>query len=152
MAAKKSEHRKIDITEYHDNLKGMIEQGDPGGTALAHAQLGFAHLRNQEVEESRQQLSLAEELAVNLEDTDQAAKVLGVVILAYKFSGQSMEAYVAAEGLMKLGLQHGDASLQADALSTQGQLQLENGDTTQAMELLIRPRRSPKRSMINAGR
>ena len=135
MAAKKSEHRKMDITEYQYNLNSMIDQGDLGGTALAHAQLGFAHLRNRDIEEGKQQLELAEQAASNLEDLDQHAKVLGVVILGYKFSGHFMEAYVAAEAVMKLGLEHDNGGLQVDALSTQGQIQLESGDTTQAMEL-----------------
>lgn len=146
MAAKKSENQKIDLLYYQDKLRQAAEKGNPEEIAMGHAQLGFAYFQNGAVKEGEEQVVLAGEAAASVENPHQRAKILGVVILAYKSSGQLMEAYLAAESVMKLGLEFNEPGLQADALGTQANLQLESGEVTQAMELFIRAKTITEKS------
>jgi len=135
MAKRKTENHKVDLIHFQDKLQQAVENDDPEQIATAHAQLGFAYFQNSEMQEGEQHLNLAGDLSKRVEDPHTQAKIIGIVILAYKYSGQLIEAFVAAEAVMKLGIEHDNGELQADALSTQGQIQLEGGDSAKALNL-----------------
>ena len=110
--------------------------GDERHTSLALANLGFALFRLRKFEDGLARFDEAVDMASVLQDVELQAQCLGVKVMAFQDMKRLPDAYKAADEILRLGQAHNNASLQCDALLSQGQILLDSGEPMVASDRL----------------